>query len=201
MTHRCCHCLPSGQNCSQLLCGTQLLLQIITLGSERFRCPKVLFNPGLVGMEADGIDVTTYKSIMKCDLDIRKDLYNNIVMSGGSTMFPGIADRISNELTAQAPSTMKIKVVAPPVSPHTLTQWLVLPAVQRMRTCLPSRVGCSLLECCSCSVPLDKCQVGHNTIARYFCHIHICGQQHACPSACCYLPGRVYVHPTKGVLS
>ena len=51
---------------------------------------------------------------MKCDVDIRKDLYANIVLSGGTTMFHQIADRITKEITALAPSTMKIKVVAPP---------------------------------------------------------------------------------------
>lgn len=51
---------------------------------------------------------------MKCDVDVRKDLYNNIVLSGGTTMFPGIAERLSKEVSALAPSSMKIKVVAPP---------------------------------------------------------------------------------------
>ena len=51
---------------------------------------------------------------MKCDEDIRKDLYENIVLSGGSTMFPGIADRMKKEIAALAPSTMKIRVIAPP---------------------------------------------------------------------------------------
>jgi actin len=88
--------------------------QVITIGAERFRCAEVLFNPSLIGMEAAGIHETTYNSIMKCDVDIRKDLYGNIVLSGGSTMFPGIADRMSKEITALAPSSMKIKVVAPP---------------------------------------------------------------------------------------
>ena len=88
--------------------------QVITIGAERFRCPEVLFQPSLIGMEAPGIHETTYNSIMKCDVDIRKDLYGNIVLSGGSTMFPGIADRMSKEITALAPSSMKIKVVAPP---------------------------------------------------------------------------------------
>ncbi|BAF29252.1 Os12g0163700 [Oryza sativa Japonica Group] len=88
--------------------------QVITIGAERFRCPEVLFQPSLVGMEAAGIHETTYNSIMKCDVDIRKDLYGNVVLSGGSTMFPGIADRMSKEITALAPSSMKIKVVAPP---------------------------------------------------------------------------------------
>ncbi|KAK8325609.1 hypothetical protein V6Z11_A11G061100 [Gossypium hirsutum] len=88
--------------------------QVITIEAERFRCPEVLFQPSFIGMEAAGIHETTYNSIMKCDVDIRKDLYGNIVLSGGSTMFPGIADRMSKEITALAPSSMKIKVVAPP---------------------------------------------------------------------------------------
>ena len=88
--------------------------QLITLGNERFRCPEALFQPSFLGMESAGIHETTYNSIMKCDVDIRKDLYGNTVLSGGSTMFPGIADRMQKELTALAPSTMKIKIIAPP---------------------------------------------------------------------------------------
>lgn len=61
-----------------------------------------------------GIHDLSYKSIMKADIDVRKDLYSNIVMSGGTTMFPGIPERLSKELTTLAPSTMKVKVVAPP---------------------------------------------------------------------------------------
>merc|ERR1712060_730745 len=70
----------------------------------------------LLGMEACGIHETTYNSIMKCDVDIRKDLYANTVMSGGTTMYPGIADRMQKEITALAPSTIKIKIIAPPSS-------------------------------------------------------------------------------------
>ena len=50
----------------------------------------------------------------RCDVHIRKDLYANVVLSGGTTMFQGIGERMTKELTALAPSTMKIKVVAPP---------------------------------------------------------------------------------------
>uniref|UniRef100_A0A8C0LUB5 Actin alpha 1, skeletal muscle n=1 Tax=Canis lupus dingo TaxID=286419 RepID=A0A8C0LUB5_CANLU len=84
--------------------------------------PRAVF-PSIVGrprhqvrqrMESAGIHETTYNSIMKCDIDIRKDLYANNVMSGGTTMYPGIADRMQKEITALAPSTMKIKIIAPP---------------------------------------------------------------------------------------
>jgi len=88
--------------------------QVITIGNERFRCPEVLFQPALIGQEAEGVHKTTYKSIMKCDIDIRKDLYGNIVLSGGSTMFQGIAERMTKEMINLAPASMKIKVIAPP---------------------------------------------------------------------------------------
>ena len=87
---------------------------VITVGNERFRCPEVLFQPSFIGKEASGIHDCTFQTIMKCDVDIRKDLYANIVLSGGTTMFQGIGERMTKELTALAPSTMKIKVVAPP---------------------------------------------------------------------------------------
>merc|ERR1712040_31335 len=88
--------------------------QVITIGNERFRCPETMFQPAFIGMEANGIHETTYNTIMKCDVDIRKDLYANTVMSGGTTMYPGIADRMQKEITALAPSTIKIKIIAPP---------------------------------------------------------------------------------------
>merc|ERR1711941_255652 len=66
------------------------------------------------GMEACGIHETTYNSIMKCAVDIRTDLYAKTVMSGCTTMYPGISDRMQKEITALAPSTIKIKITAPP---------------------------------------------------------------------------------------
>jgi len=88
--------------------------QVITVGNERFRCPEVLFQPALIGKESSGVHTTTYESIMKCDVDIRKDLYGNIVLSGGTTMFEGIGERMEKEINALAPASMKIKIVAPP---------------------------------------------------------------------------------------
>ena len=90
-----------------------------------FRTPEVLFQPSMLGLEAFGIHETvyvrhpsvssadtdasrSYNSIMKCDIDIRRDLYGNVVMSGGTTMFPGIRDRMDKELTAFAPANMKV---------------------------------------------------------------------------------------------
>merc|ERR1711998_475852 len=60
--------------------------QVIKVGEARFKCPELLFKPNLNGNEMEGIHETVYATIMKCDVDIRKDLYANIVCSGGSTM-------------------------------------------------------------------------------------------------------------------
>ncbi|KAK7822155.1 hypothetical protein U0070_000719 [Myodes glareolus] len=96
--------------------------QVITIGNERFRAPEALFQPSFLGMESSGIHKTTFNSIMKRDVDIRKDLYANTVLSGGTTMYPGIADRMQKEITALAPSTMTIKIIAPPE--HKYSVWI-----------------------------------------------------------------------------
>merc|ERR1719229_1122224 len=87
---------------------------VITVGDERFRCAEVLFRPNLIGKESEGIHKLTYDSIMKCDVDIRRDLYENTVLSGGSTMFLNLSDRLNKEIVALAPASIKVKVVAPP---------------------------------------------------------------------------------------
>ena len=76
--------------------------QVITIGNERIRCPETLFQPSFLGMEACGIHMTTYNSIMKCDFDIRDNLYANTVMSGGTTMYPNIADCMQKEISASS---------------------------------------------------------------------------------------------------
>jgi len=88
--------------------------QVITIAAERFRCPEVLFKPNLIGKESEGIGQLTYNSILKCDIDIRKDLYSNVVLSGGTTMFKDIDNRLQQEVTALAPPSAKVKIVAPP---------------------------------------------------------------------------------------
>lgn len=88
--------------------------KVIEVGNACFRCPEALFEPAYIGMDAPGVHEMTYNSIMKCKPSIRKDMYNNIVLSGGSTMFPGFADRMVSEIVELAQTDMTINVVAPP---------------------------------------------------------------------------------------
>ena len=80
----------------------------------RYMCPEALFQPNLLGMSSAGVHEMTYNCIMKCDEDVRKDMFSNIVLSGGSTLFPGFAERLKNEITALAPPRVRIKVIATP---------------------------------------------------------------------------------------
>ena len=61
----------------------------VQLGSERFEAPEVLFNPEMLGDEAAGVHEVVDDAIRKTDIDLRRTLYSNIVLSGGSTMFRG----------------------------------------------------------------------------------------------------------------
>ena len=96
--------------------------RVITIGNERFRCPEAMFQPSFLGVESAGIHETTYNSIMKCDEDTRKELCANIVLTGGSTMFQGIAERIQKEITSLAPAE-KVKIIAPPID-RKLSAWI-----------------------------------------------------------------------------
>jgi len=87
--------------------------QIITIGAERFICSEILFRPNLIWLDLEGIHKLIFQSIMKCDVDIQKDLFRNIVMSGGSTMFNGMVERMQKEIQALN-DTLTIKIVAPP---------------------------------------------------------------------------------------
>lgn len=86
----------------------------ITFGQERFTAPELLFRPQVNGFEIEGIDQNIFDSINKCSDDLRKDLFANIVLSGGCTLFEGLRERVEKEITSLAPPTMKIKIVDAP---------------------------------------------------------------------------------------
>ncbi|KAL1239195.1 Actin -like protein [Trichinella pseudospiralis] len=88
--------------------------QVITIGSERFRCPEALFQPSLLGLECCGVHEITKSSIMKCDVDLRRELNENIILSGGSTMFPGIGERMKKEIKALGPEGVNVNIHIPP---------------------------------------------------------------------------------------
>jgi centractin len=79
----------------------------------RMRAPEILFRPDLIGYEFEGVHEVLVYSIMKSDLDLRKVFYQNIVLSGGSTLFKGFGDRLLNEVRKMAPKDLKIRISAP----------------------------------------------------------------------------------------
>lgn len=87
---------------------------VVVVGAERFKCAEALFKPILVGYEESGIDEKILQSVLAVDERYRPDLYSNVVLSGGSTSFPGLVERLQKELAALAPSALKARVTRLP---------------------------------------------------------------------------------------
>jgi len=77
--------------------------------------PEALFFPDQIvqGSEVLGLHKMTYETITTCDVDIRKDLYSNVILSGGTTLYPGLPERLEKELDAMCPTANLVKVIAP----------------------------------------------------------------------------------------
>ncbi|KAJ3424418.1 actin-7-related [Anaeramoeba flamelloides] len=88
--------------------------QMILIGNERFRATETLLQPHLLGSSMPGLINTIYQSISSCDFNYRNNLYQNIILSGGSSMFQGLAQRIQKEISKLAPQKATVKVIAPP---------------------------------------------------------------------------------------
>jgi len=86
----------------------------IQVGTEKYRAPEVLFNPSLLGLEYVGIHHCLGNAISKCDMDIRRTLFSDITLAGGSTTFEGFGERLLSEIKKLAPRDTKIKIWAPP---------------------------------------------------------------------------------------
>ena len=96
--------------------------RVIKIGKERFRCPELLFQPSFEGSDQAGLIEKLSGTIQKCDIDIQDQLYSNIVLSGGSTLFPGFAERTQKDLTAFVHSNVETRVVAP--AERQFTTWI-----------------------------------------------------------------------------
>ncbi|XP_023236422.1 actin-related protein 2 isoform X3 [Centruroides sculpturatus] len=72
--------------------------RVIKLGGERFEAPEALFQPHLINVEGQGIAELVFNTIQAADIDIRPELYKHIVLSGGSTMYPGLPSRLEREI-------------------------------------------------------------------------------------------------------
>lgn len=86
----------------------------ITVGSERFKVTEVMFSPTIAGYDMEGLPKISFDSTQRCDIDVRRELLSNVVLAGGNTLFEGFADRMWQDLHQIAPSSTKIKMLAPP---------------------------------------------------------------------------------------
>lgn len=72
--------------------------RVIKMDRERYEAPEVLFNPGLLDSDEGGIHEMLFNMIQEADIDLRPHFYKHIVLSGGSTMYPGLPSRLEKEM-------------------------------------------------------------------------------------------------------
>ena len=89
---------------------------------EKYQCPELLFQPQLFNKNHGGIHEETYRSIKLCDEDIKKDLFQNVILCGGSSLFLNIRKKFEKELQSLAPTGKSVKVIAPPERKY--SSWL-----------------------------------------------------------------------------
>lgn len=97
----------------------------VHLTTERFMCPEALFQPSLVRgspSTAEGVHHLLNSSILKADADLKRVLRGKIVLSGGSSLFAGLGQRLCNEMRELAPDAEQVRVIAPPE--RKLSAWI-----------------------------------------------------------------------------
>ena len=72
--------------------------RIVKLSGERFEAPEALFQPHLINVEGVGVAELLFNTIQAADIDTRAEFYKHIVLSGGSTMYPGLPSRLEREI-------------------------------------------------------------------------------------------------------
>lgn len=100
--------------------------QVVSLQEQQFQSVEPLFLPSLLGLPKGetppSLPQLVFKGITNCEIDLRRDLFGNVLLSGGNTMFPGVAQRMEKELQRLAPVHARIKVVAP--RDRNLSAWI-----------------------------------------------------------------------------
>jgi actin-related protein 2 len=72
--------------------------RVIKIGRERFEAPECLFNPSLIDSEKSGMADMVFEMIQDADIDTRSEYYKHIVLSGGSSMYPGLPSRLEKDI-------------------------------------------------------------------------------------------------------
>jgi actin-related protein len=96
--------------------------EAIILKSERYLAPECLFKPYMIGKEINSLHEKVIEAISLCDMNLHKELYSNIILSGGSSKFPGFKERLEREISKLVPNSMEVSIYAP--SERELSTWV-----------------------------------------------------------------------------
>ena len=102
--------------------------RVIKVGAERYEAPEVMFQPSLLDVDSPGVHEMLFQMIQDADIDLRPAFYQHIVLSGGSTMYPGLPSRLEKEMrdmyldllkgNVKAAAKFKLRIETPPRRKH-----------------------------------------------------------------------------------
>lgn len=94
------YCLPDGKT--------------IEMTSEQYEAPEILFNTAIIGRDGDGLQHLIKNTLEKCELDSRRVLAQNVILTGGTTMFKGFSDRLNAEFDKINTTGLRLSFVEKP---------------------------------------------------------------------------------------
>jgi actin len=129
--------------------------QIDVPGTVRMQIPELIFKPELNGKSCSSIQALSWRSVQASDVDVRRDLLKNIIMSGGTTMYEGMPDRLKSEISALAPPGSEVRIVA--TSDRKYAVWKGASTLASLSTFGSSWISKAEYEECGASIVHRKC--------------------------------------------
>ncbi|KAM8826865.1 uncharacterized protein ACB058_020002 isoform 2-T2 [Synchiropus picturatus] len=139
------------------MCFTMPDGQVVTLGTERFRAPEILFKPEQIGRDHRGMHESVFKSVINSDIDLRRSLLGNIVLSGGNTLLPGLPERLQSELRALVPGDVVGSVRVSSPTDRDFSVWRGGAVLASMQSFCSAWISLEEYEECGPQIVLRKC--------------------------------------------
>lgn len=87
---------------------------VVSVSRARFGAPEAMFKPRLLGLDSPGVHQLVYDAVWSCEIDLHRDLMDNVCLSGGTTLTKGFAERLQSEVQALVPPALPVRVLAAP---------------------------------------------------------------------------------------
>ena len=127
---------------------------IVRISKERYDIPEAIFNPSLIDIKEDGIHEVLFKSILRCPEDLQNEMYGNIILSGGNTLFENFKKRLLGEITELNQGKNVIDIID--TKERLYSSWIGGSILGQMDTFPEICISRKEFKECGCSIIHDK---------------------------------------------